>query len=113
MAEKKEKNLETAESAIVSEKKSDKSAKAANMTKKESDKIAKAAAKKKKEPLTKRIAKKWKEFVAEFKKIVWYSRKDTWNSTILVIICIVVVGAVVAALDYAFSTGLTFLGSLF
>lgn len=81
--------------------------------KKASEKAVKEAAKKKKEPLGKRIAKKFKDFKAEFKKIVWFSKKDTWNSTVLVIVVIIIVGVVIAALDYAFSTGLTFLGSLF
>ena len=83
------------------------------VSKKANEKAAKTVAKKKKDPLGKRIAKKWKDFRAEFKKIVWYSRKDTWNSTILVLITIIVLGAIIAALDFAFSTGLTFLGSLF
>jgi len=46
------------------------------------------------------------------KKIVWYSKKDTIRSTVLVLVAIVVFSVVISALDYAFSSGLLALGRL-
>ena len=49
---------------------------------------------------------------AEFKKIVWSSRRDTFRNTVLVIVSIIVVAVCIGALDYVFSTLLSALGKL-
>lgn len=59
-----------------------------------------------------RISKFIREYKSELKKIVWYNRKDTINSTILVLISIVVCSAVISALDLGFSSALLALGKL-
>ena len=59
-----------------------------------------------------KIKKAWKEFKAEFKKIVWSSKKNTFNNTVLVIVSMVVVAVCIGVLDYAFSSLLTALGGL-
>ncbi len=66
----------------------------------------------KKPSLGAKIKKAWKEFKAEFKKIVWSSKKNTFNSTVLVIVSMVVVAICVGVLDYAFSSLLSALGGL-
>ena len=59
-----------------------------------------------------KIKKAWKEFKAEFKKIVWSSKKNTFNNTVLVIVSMAVVALCVGVLDYAFSSLLSALGGL-
>jgi len=58
-----------------------------NVVETKSQKPAKA----KKPSLGAKIKKAWKEFKAEFKKIVWSNRKNTFNNTVLVIVSMVVV----------------------
>jgi len=60
-----------------------------------------------------RIGKFFKDCAKELKKIVWYGKKQTINSTILVLIALVVFAAVLGLLDYAFSAGITWLGNLY
>lgn len=72
----------------------------------------KNAPKKDKVKFTERIKKFFREYKSELKKIVWYSRKDTINSSILVIVCIVVVSAITGALDFGFSNIIRLLGKL-
>lgn len=59
-----------------------------------------------------RIARSWREYKSELKKIVWYSREQTIRSSILVVVSILVVGAVISGLDFAFSHFLTWLARL-
>ena len=59
-----------------------------------------------------RLGKKWREFKAEFKKIVWSSKKDTFNNTVLVVVSIVIIAIFIGALDLGFSKLLEFLGGL-
>lgn len=59
-----------------------------------------------------RMKRSWREFKAEFKKIVWSSRRDTFRNTVLVIVSIIVVAICIGALDYVFSTLLSALGKL-
>ena len=68
--------------------------------------------KKKKVSIFKRIAQFFRELKAEMKKIVWFGRKQTINSTILVIVSIVVSSLVISMLDYGFSNALMFLGRI-
>ena len=67
---------------------------------------------KNKVPLGKRIAKAWREFKAEFKKIVWSSRRATFSNTVLVVAVMVIVAVVIGLLDTGFSKLLTLLGSI-
>ncbi len=59
------------------------------------------------------LKKFWKTMKSELKKVTWYSRKQTFNSTLLVIVCMVVFGAVIGVLDWGFSKGLEGLAGLF
>ncbi len=67
---------------------------------------------KNKEPLGKRIAKAFREFKAEFKKIVWSSKKATFSNTALVVACMVIVAVVIGLLDTGFSTLLNWIAGL-
>ena len=67
---------------------------------------------KNKEPLGKRISKAFREFKAEFKKIVWSSRKATFSNTALVVACMVIVAVVIGLLDTGFSTLLNWIAGL-
>lgn len=50
----------------------------------------------------KSIAKYFKDARSEFKKVVWPSRKQVVNNTIVVIVCMVVSGLAIWALDTGF-----------
>ena len=67
---------------------------------------------KNKVPMSKRIAKAFKEFKAEFKKIVWSSKKATFSNTALVVACMVIVAVVIGLLDTGFSTLLNWIAGL-
>jgi len=69
-------------------------------------------AKKKKFNLFDKIAKFFREYRSELKKIVWYGRNATIKSTILVVCVIVIAAAVIGALDFVFSNILLSLGRL-
>lgn len=79
---------------------------------KKSDKSVQKAEKVKKTPLRKRIAKSFREYKSELKKIVWYSREQTFHSTIVVLVSIIASAAVIAVVDFSFSHLITWLGSL-
>lgn len=51
-----------------------------------------------------RINKWFRELVSEGKKVVWPTWKQVVNNTLVVIVCILVVGIFVWALDIAFAT---------
>ena len=59
-----------------------------------------------------RMGKAWREFKAEFKKIVWSSRRDTFNNTLLVVVSAIIIAVVIGVLDFAFSNLLSALGKL-
>lgn len=88
-------------------------AKAEKAASKKDAKDAKAAAKKNKTPLGKRIKKALKEFKAEFKKIVWSSRRATFSNTVLVVVIMVIVAVVIGLVDTGFSKLLTWLAGLY
>ena len=71
------------------------------------------AEKEKKEKKKGRIKEAWRGFKSEVKKIVWPSWKQVLKNTgvvlVIVIICVVIIGA----LDYAFSGGIQALTDLF
>lgn len=77
---------------------------------KKSDK--KNAAKKNKVSFKEKLSKFWRSNKSELKKIVWYSRKDTINSTFLVLVCLVICSIVVSILDLGFSSAIMALGKL-
>lgn len=60
-----------------------------------------------------KVKKAFREFKAEFKKIVWSSKRTTFSNTVLVIVAMVIVAAVVGALDAGFSKLLQLLGGLY
>jgi len=72
----------------------------------------KVAPKKDKVKLSEKIKKFFREYKSELKKIVWYNRKDTINSSILVIVSIIIASAVTGAFDFGFSKLITLLGKL-
>ena len=67
---------------------------------------------KKKSGFKQKIAKFFKDYKSEFKKIVWPAWSDTLRQSGVVIAAIIVCGAVVFLLDTGFSTLLDKLGTL-
>ena len=59
-----------------------------------------------------KLKKFWKSYKSELKKITWYSRKQTFNSTLLVLVCMVIAAAFIGILDLGFSKGIEGLGAL-
>lgn len=55
----------------------------------------------------------WKTMKSELKKVTWFSRKQTFTSTLLVLIVMAVAGIVIGLLDFGFSQGLEALANLF
>lgn len=49
---------------------------------------------------------------AEFKKISWPDRQSTLKQSVAVVVISIVVGVVIAILDYAFQYGVNFLTTL-
>lgn len=76
------------------------------------EKEAKKAARKDKPSLKERVAKSWREYKSELKKIVWYNREQTFRSSVVVVVSIIVVSACVGGLDWVFSKLLMWLGTL-
>ncbi len=72
----------------------------------------KSESKKNKVSFFKNIGKFFKECKSELKKIVWFSRKQTFSSTVLVIVAIVVSALFIGLFDFAFSNALKFLAGL-
>ena len=65
--------------------------------------------KEKKPGIFKRFGKYLRDTRSEVKKVVWPSRQQTVNNTVVVIVCIVIVGAFIGALDFGLARGLKFL----
>ncbi len=63
--------------------------------------------------LGKSIKKFWRTMKSELKKVTWYNRKQTFTSTLLVLVCMVVAAAVIGLLDVGFSMGIEGLAHLF
>ncbi|MBQ0125153.1 MAG: preprotein translocase subunit SecE [Clostridiales bacterium] len=51
-------------------------------------------------------SKFWKDYNAEFKKLVWPTKEQLWRNSAVVIVSIIVIGAVLALLDLGFSKGM-------
>ncbi len=59
------------------------------------------------------IKKFWRTMKSELKKVTWYSRRQTFTSTLLVLVCMAVAAAVIGLLDVGFSMGIEGLAHLF
>ncbi len=59
------------------------------------------------------IKKFWKTMRSEMKKVTWFSRKQTFNSTLLVLVCMASAGVVLGVLDFGFSWILEWFAGLF
>ena len=109
-----EETTETVENeSVVEETKADDTA--ADTTKEKKDK--KAAKANKKPGFFSRVGgaikKFWRTMKSELKKVTWYSRKQTFTSTLLVLVCMAVAAAVIGLLDVGFSMGIEGLAHLF
>ena len=60
-----------------------------------------------------RVAKFFRDYKSELKKITWFPKKQVWASTLFVIVSVLVISAVIGLLDYAFFQGQNLLVSLF
>ncbi len=54
----------------------------------------------------------FKGIKSEFKKIVWPDRQSTFKQSVAVVVISIVVGILIAVLDYFFQYGVNFLTSL-
>ncbi len=71
--------------------------------KKQTEKPAKA----KKPSIFARVGKWFRELKGEIRKIVWPTREQTVNNTVVVIVAILVVGVFIWVLDAIFNLGIT------
>ncbi len=71
-----------------------------------------APKKKPKISLKERITKALREYKSELKKIVWFSREQTFKSSIIVLISVIIVSAFIGGLDFLFSNALILLGKI-
>lgn len=58
------------------------------------------------------IAKFFRGYASEFKKIVWPTRKQVINNTIVTIVMVIIVGLFIALLDFGLGALLNFIYSL-
>ncbi len=73
-----------------------------------------AKAKKKDKPSFFARVKAWlRTYKSDMKKIVWSSPKQVLNNSILVLVCIVVLGAVIGLLDVVFNMAIVGLDTIF
>lgn len=59
-----------------------------------------------------RIAKFWRDFRSEMKKIVWMSGSDLRKNSILVLVAVVVISAVIGLIDFGLSQAIGALGKI-
>ena len=59
------------------------------------------------------LKKFWKTMKSELKKVTWFSRKQTFTSTLLVLVVMAAAAIVIGLLDVGFSMGLEALTNLF
>ena len=85
-------------------------------TEEKKEAVKKAEKKADKPSFFKRAGEATKRFLrenkAELKKIVWYDRKSTIRSSIVVVVAIIVSAIFLGVLDFGFSQGLMALGKL-
>lgn len=78
----------------------------------------KTAKKKDKKPnffvrMGKRIARFWRDYTSELKKVVWMSGKELRKSTLLVVVSVVVISAVIGLIDYGLTEAIQGAARLF
>ena len=61
------------------------------------------ANKKKPEGRLAKIRKFFRDVASEFRKIVWPSRKQVWNNTVIVLVTMLIFAIFIWALDYGFN----------
>ena len=61
---------------------------------------------------TSKLVKFWNGVKAEFKKIVWPDKDDLLKQSVAVVIISVVVGAIIAVLDFGMQYGVDFITTL-
>ena len=71
------------------------------------------AVKKAKTPGNNRIARFFKDYKSELKKIVWPTKEDTLKKSWVVTVALVISGAVIGVIDWAFLKLILLLGSIF
>lgn len=59
-----------------------------------------------------KIAKFWRDYGSEMKKVVWMPWKDVRKNTVLVVIAVIVISVVIGLLDFGFDKAIRALGSL-
>ena len=74
--------------------------------------MAEKEKKAKKPSVFSRIGKFLREYKSELGKVTWASKKDTLRNFVVVAVTVVIAGAVIAGLDFAFTRGLRALGEL-
>lgn len=78
------------------------------------EKAKKAKSDKKSKPsFLSRVSRWWREMKSELKKVQWPSRKQTLNNTLVVILCVIVVGIFIWAFDWLAKSVIDALLSLF
>lgn len=115
MSEQEKKELETTDQTV--EAAAEESVKAAEAAAKDSKAVAakkndKPVAKKKKPNVFARIGKWFHELNVEARKVVWPTKKQVVNNTLVVIVCIIVVCIVVTVLDVTFGAIRDFIARL-
>lgn len=58
-----------------------------------------------------KIAKFFKDYKSEFKKIVWPSKDDTTKMGVVVLVAIVIASIAIFLLDTGFGSAITFIGN--
>ena len=72
-----------------------------------------AKPKKDKVPFFQRVKTFFKSNVAELRKVTWYGKTQTVNSTLLVLAALIICSAVIGLLDFGFSSGIDLLSKIF
>lgn len=84
----------------------------------EETKPAKKKSKEEKKPgifirIGRSLKKFWKSMKSELKRVTWISRKQTFTSTLLVLVCMAISAVVIGLLDVGLSMGLEAIANLF
>ena len=115
MSEQEKKELETSEDAVeeaAKESVQEAQAASAKDTKAVTAKKSGKPAKKSKPSVFARIGKWFHDLRVEAKKVVWPTRKQVVNNTLIVIVCIIVVCVVVTIFDVTFGSIRDFIARL-
>ena len=81
-------------------------------TEKKADKKEEKKIKSDKPGFWQKIKNFFKGLKSECKKIVWYGKKQTFKSTVLVIVCLIVVAAIIVLIDIGLTATISWLGDL-